>query len=120
VNPYFTDAQFQTLGLVVVAAITIVPATLAAIWSRQSKTNSKITADEVKSNGGMSDPVPNVNDHIKYQTEMLESIVFRLDNQDQILGDHLAKSNLMDQALAEVYLAWKKGDFTLRRTEEDD
>lgn len=118
--PLLTDTQDNAITPIVISIIGAVPLILAAYWSRQAKNNSKITADEVKTNGGMTDENPNVNDHIKYQTEMLETIMFRLDNQDHILGDHLAQSKIMDQALAEVYLAWKQGDFILRRTEEDD
>ncbi len=105
--PMISDAQFNSIAIVVVAVITIVPTTLAAYWSRSANKNSAETAREVRTNGGMSDPNPNVNDHIKYQTEMLERIVERQNNTEQLLANHIAHSRVMDTALAEVYLAVK-------------
>lgn len=116
-SPLFTDAQFNSIALVVVAIITIVPTTLAAFWARSAKNSSAETAREVSTNGGMSDENPNVNDHIKYQTEMLEGLVERQDNHEQLLANHLSHSKIMDQALAQVYLKVMPG---LHVFEEDE
>ena len=105
--PMITDAQFNSVALVVVALITIVPTTLAAYWARSAKNSSAEAAREIVTNGGMDDPNPNVNDHIKYQTEMLEGLTERQDNHEQLLANHIAHSQLMDRALAEVYLTVK-------------
>lgn len=116
IAPLLTDSQFNSVMLVVVAVVGIVPGVLAAYWAKGSKQNSKDAKDaaeeaagQVRTNGGMSDPNPNVNDHIKYQTEMLESVVHELLNQKKILSDHIQHSNIMDQAIAEVYLHVKPG-----------
>lgn len=103
-QPLLSDAQFQSLAIVMVAVITIIPTTLAAIWARSAKTSSAETAREVRTNGGMDDPEPNVNDHIKYQTVMLERLVERQDNTEQLLANHISHSQVMDAALAEIYL----------------
>lgn len=119
--PMITDGQAIAYSSIVVAAITIIPTTLAAYWSRQSKQNSHEAksiatevAKEVRTNGGMSDPQPNINDHIKYQTEMLEDVVAKVDplvekvnEVDETLQDHIRHSRQMDRALAEVYLTVK-------------
>lgn len=116
-----TDVQFNAIALVLVAAIGIVPATLAAMWSRTAKTNSAeavqnsaaaqesaaVTAREVGTNGGMTDPHPNLNDHVKYQTQMLEGLSARLSGVEVLLSDHLKHSTIMDRALSEVYLMVK-------------
>lgn len=125
---HLTDAQFNTIGLVLIAVIGIVPATLAAIWSRTAKTNSAeavensanaatasaaaqesaaVAAWEVRTNGGMSDPNPNLNDHVKYQTEMLENLHARINGVEVLLANHLEHSAVMDRALARVYLTVK-------------
>jgi len=106
-HPLLTDAQFNSVALVMVAFITIVPTTLAAFWARSAKNSSAETAREVLTNGGMESDIPNVNDHIKYQTEMLEGLVERQDNHEQLLANHIAHSKIMDSALAEVYLTVK-------------
>lgn len=108
-----TDSQFNSLALVLIAVITIVPTTLSAYWSRKAKNNSADAASssaeaaaEVRTNGGMTDPNPNVNDHIKYQTEMLEKlmpIITRQENTENMLEEHLTHSKIMDQALSQVY-----------------
>lgn len=100
-----TDPQFNSLAIVVVALITIVPTTLAAYWAKSANKNSADTAREVRTNGGMGDPNPNINDHVKYQTNMLERLVERQDNHEKLLANHIAHSRVMDAALAEVYLA---------------
>lgn len=102
--PLLTDGQFNSVALVCVAAITIIPTTLAAYWARSAKKSSAETADQVRTNGGMSDPNPNVNDHIKYQTEMLEGLVERQAEHDKLLSGHIKHSRIMDRALAKVYL----------------
>lgn len=109
-----TDSQFNSLALVLIAVITIVPTTLSAYWSRKAKNNSAEAASssaeaaaEVRTNGGMTDPHPNVNDHIKYQTEMLEKlmpVVARQETTEKLLKEHLDHSKIMDQALSQVYL----------------
>lgn len=106
-HPLLTDPQFNSIAIVVVAIITIIPTTLAAYWARSAKQSSAETAREVMTNGGMGDPNPNVNDHIKYQTEMLEGLVERQDNHEQLLANHIAHSRVMDAALAEVYMTVK-------------
>ena len=104
VLPLLTDSQFNSIALVVVALIAIIPTTLAAYWAKSANRNSAETAREVKTNGGMGDPVPNINDHIKYQTTMLEGLTERQDNHEQLLANHISHSKVMDAALAEVYL----------------
>lgn len=105
--PLLTDPQFNSVAIVVVALITIIPTTLAAYWAKSANKNSAETAREVRTNGGMDDPHPNVNDHIKYQTQMLEGLTERQDNHEQLLANHIAHSRVMDAALAEVYLTVK-------------
>lgn len=109
--PLITDSQFNSIALVLIAVVGIVPATLSAYWSRKAKNNSEETAAEIRTNGGMTDPNPNVNDHIKYQTEMLEQVLQRLDKNDQVLGDHLRHSKVMDEAVADLYLYIKPPRF---------
>lgn len=103
-HPLITDSQFNSLALILVAAIGIIPSVLAALWARKAKNSSEDAAKQVRTNGGMEDPNPNVNDHIKYQTKLLESIVERQDNTEHLLGNHIAHSRIMDQALSQVYL----------------
>lgn len=102
--PLITDAQVNSIALVIIAVIGIVPTTLAAFWARSAKNNSAETAKEVGTNGGMTDPHPNINDHVKYQTEMLEQLIQRQDNTEQLLATHISHSQIMDDALARVYL----------------
>jgi len=106
-SPLITDPQFNSIAIVIVALITIIPTTLAAWWARSAKNSSAETAREVVTNGGMESPIPNVNDHIKYQTEMLEGLVERQDNTEKLLANHISHSRVMDAALAEVYLTVK-------------
>ena len=105
--PLLTDPQFNSIAIVVVAVVTIIPTTLAAYWARSAKQSSAETAREVMTNGGMESPLPNVNDHIKYQTAMLEGLVERQDNHEQLLANHISHSQVMDAALAEIYLTVK-------------
>lgn len=105
--PLLTDPQFNSIAIVVVALITIIPTTLAAYWARSAKNSSANAEAEVTTNGGMESAVPNVNDHIKYQTEMLERLVERQDNTETLLANHISHSRVMDAALAEVYLTVK-------------
>lgn len=120
-----SDAQFNSLALVLIAAITIIPTTLSAFWARSAKKestqakensaeakensaearqNSASALHEVQNNGGMSDPNPNLNDHIKYQTEMTEFLVRGFHGLRKEWAEHLRHSKMMDQALAEVYM----------------
>jgi hypothetical protein len=109
--PLLTDAQFQSLSLVVVAMIGIIPATLAAVWARNAKANSaeakSNSADalhEVKANGGMEDPDPTLKDYIKFVGENTMSNTDRLSKLEEVLEAHLAHSKIMDSALAQVFL----------------
>lgn len=112
--PYLTDSQFNSLALIAIAAITIVPATLSVMYSRSAKKNSaeartsaEAAAHEVLTNGGMSDPNPNLNDHIKYQTEMLEALSDlpdRVDHIERQFDEHVRYANYMGQGMAEMYL----------------
>lgn len=106
-HPLLTDPQVNSIAIVIVAVITIIPTTLAAFWARSAKQSSAETAREVMTNGGMESELPNVNDHIKYQTAMLEGLVERQDNHEQLLANHIAHSRVMDAALAEVYMTVK-------------
>lgn len=122
--PLISDAQFNSIALVIIAVITVVPTTLAAYWSRsakkdsaQAKENSASALHEVQTNGGMSDPKPNLNDHIKYQTDMTEWLVRAVERIDKKVDNHLTHSRIMDEALAEVYMEvrpstkiWPKDD----------
>lgn len=110
-NAMISDAQFNSIALVLIAAITIIPTTLAAYWARgakkdsgEAKENSAKALHEVATNGGMSDPNPNLNDHVKYQTEMLENLTKGHDDLQSAFEAHLAHSKTMDEALAELYL----------------
>lgn len=110
-NAMISDAQFNSIALVIIAAITIIPTTLAAYWARgakkdsgEAKENSAKALHEVATNGGMSDPNPNLNDHVKYQTQMLESLGAKFSDLRADFDAHLAHSKIMDEALAELYL----------------
>lgn len=126
------------LTTILVATIAAVPLTLTAYWSRGAKKNSqearadsaeakKNSAEakensaqalhEVSTNGGMSDPNPNLNDHVKYQTEMTEFLVRSHQALDRKFDAHLKHSAIMDQALAELYL--KDRPPTMTWPEED-
>lgn len=74
-----TDAQFNSVMVFLGILVTAVCSMIAAYWAQGAKRNSEAAknsaqeaANEVKTNGGMSDPNPNLNDHVKYQTEMME------------------------------------------------
>ena len=113
-----SEDQVSSFMPAVVALITIVPAVLAAYWAKGARSDSKqakqnsadaaesatLAAAEVMSNGGMSDPNPNLNDHVKYQTEKLDSIESRLDGLGEAFVTHLNQADVMFQALAELYL----------------
>lgn len=108
----------SNLTTVLVAAIAAVPLILTAYWSRGANKNSKEAKEdsaearrnsaqalhEVSTNGGMSDPKPNLNDHVKYQTEMMEWLVRDQQGLRRDFDRHLKHSSVMDQALAELYL----------------
>lgn len=123
--PLLSEAYALSLASIVVALIAAVPATLAAYWSRAAKADSKEAKEnsaeaktnseearnnsanalhEVQTNGGMSDPKPNLNDHVKYQTTMTEWLVRTVQDIDTKFNAHLKHSQVMDQALAEVYM----------------
>lgn len=102
--PLLSDARFNSIIILGCAIVAAIPLILTAYWSKQSSKNSKAAAKEVMTNGGMTDPNPNINDHIKYNTEMLEGIVQRQLDTEKLLGDHIGHSRIMDQGLAEVYL----------------
>lgn len=112
--PLLTDSQFNSLALIAIAAITILPATLSAIWSRSAKANSAAAmksadqaAHEVLTNGGMSDPNPNLNDHVKYQTEMLEKLVGlpkRMDTLESSFEEHVQQAAYLGRGVADMYL----------------
>lgn len=126
-----TDAQFQSLALIITAAIAIIPATMAAVWSRSAKSNSMEAnrnateakensagaLHEVKANGGMSEPDPTLNDKINHLIEMSAAGDRRMDNLDAKFEDHLRHSKVMDSALAEVFFAVKPD---LKRDELDE
>lgn len=105
--PLISDARFNSIALVLIAVIGGAATLLTAYWSHGAKKNSEETAAQVRTNGGMSDPEPNVNDHIKYQTKMLERLTERQDNHEQLLADHISHSRIMYRARADVYLAVK-------------
>lgn len=126
--PFISDAQFAGVVAILVAAVTGVPTTLAAYWAYKAKSTSTeakqesaaaredsavakeqaaAAAYEVMPNGGMGSPVPNLNDHVQYQTEMLEKLmplIIRVDGLDTTLTDHLRQANIMFHAVAEMYL----------------
>lgn len=103
-TPMLSDGHLTILASVIVAAIGIVPGTLAAIWSRKAKTNSEGALHEVKANGGMSDPDPTLKDYIKYVGENGEHLSRRVNNLEVLLDEHLKHSRIMDRALAEVFM----------------
>lgn len=119
--PLITEERFNSIALILVAFITIVPATLTAYWSRSAKKDSAeakansaeakesaaAAAQEVLTNGGMSDPNPNLNDHIKYQTNMLEKlqgVPERMSKLEEDFDAHIRYANYMGQGMAEMYL----------------
>lgn len=109
--PLLTDAQFNSIALIIVAVITIIPTTLAAYWARTAKSNSEEAKEnsagalhEVKANGGMSDPDPTLKDYVKFVGENVESLARRQSRLEDTLEAHLAESKIMNSALAQVYL----------------
>lgn len=116
--PLITDSQVNSVALVIIAAITIVPATMAALNAKKAKDNSvqakhdsaearQNSADvlnEVQTNGGMTSPNPNLNDHIKHQTLLIEGISETVNSLDNRFSRHLQSHEFMDPALAELYL----------------
>jgi hypothetical protein len=119
-----SDPQFQSIALVIAGAIAIIPATLAAVWSRSAKQNSSEASahaagalHEVKANGGMSDPDPTLKDYVKYVGEFVEKNDREIAEVRDLLEAHLKHSQVMDKALAEVYFAIKP---TLKDLGKDD
>lgn len=102
--PMMTDEQFNTVGLILVAIITIIPTTLAAVYARRANTNSADALHEVKSNGGMSDPDPTLKDYVKYVGENAERTTRRVSAIEELLDKHIQHSNIMDDAIARVFL----------------
>lgn len=123
-----SDAQFNSLALVVIALITTVGAFIttrnsskaksnsadakqnseeAKRNSEEAKQNSADVLNEVQTNGGMSSPEPNLNDHIKHQTKVLEEISEMILSVDDRLKDHLKSHKFLDPALAKLYLTVK-------------
>lgn len=116
-----SEGNANSLALIVVAAIGIVPATLAAFWSRTARNNSLEARDnavearensagalhEVKANGGMSDPDPTLKDYIKHVGETMAADSRRVDRIEALLESHLKHSKMMDSILAEVFFAVK-------------
>lgn len=115
--PLITDSQLDSLALIVVAIIGIVPATLAAFWARgarthsleanknanEAKENSAGALHEVKANGGMDDPDPTLKDYIKWVGENVARNSRRIDSIEEDLSSHIRHSKVMDAALAEVF-----------------
>lgn len=137
--PMLSDQVLESFTNIVLAIIAIVPTTCTAFWARsamkssreakdnsadakadsaEAKVNSARALHEVKTNGGIQDPNPNLNDHVKYQTKMTEFLVESMKELREDFGQHkedfgqhkedfsqhLEHSAVMDQALAEVYL----------------
>lgn len=97
-----------------IAAISIIPTTLAAIWSKsaqrnsvEANANSAGALHEVRSNGGMSDPDPTLKDYVRFVGELAEKDDRRLDKVEELLEEHLRHSKIMDAALAEVFFVVK-------------
>lgn len=109
--PLLSDSQFNSLALIIIAGLGLVGTLFSAYWARgakdqakEAKKNSQQALHEVSTNGGMSDPNPNLNDHVKYQTEMTEWLVRNQQSMWTKFEQHLKHSQMMDQALAEVYM----------------
>lgn len=119
--PLLSDQKFNSIALIVIAVVGLVPVLLSAYWSRSAKKSSaeavinsaearssaEAAAQEVLTNGGMTDPNPNLNDHVKYQTAMLEALQGVPDRMSKIEADfaeHLKFSSFMGQGMAEMYL----------------
>lgn len=128
--PLISDPQVNSIAIVMVAVVGAIPVILSAKWSREAKSNSQDAKQnsaqalhEVETNGGMESPLPNLNDHVKYQTSMAEEMLKMVNRMDerfsdhlddataakQLLLDHIEHSKIMDKALAEVYLKVKPG-----------
>lgn len=130
--PLISDARFDSLIQIVLVTVGILPAVLAAFWARsakqnsdeaksnsaEAKRNSANALHEVSTNGGMSDPNPNLNDHVKYQTQMTEFLVTTMKDLKKDFDEHIKHSAVMDKALAEVYLEVRPKSITW--PEDDD
>ena len=99
-----SDERFNSIVLLLIALVGGGATILTAHWSRGANKNAKEAAAQVRTNGGMSDPDPNLNDHAKYNTQMLETLVLRVDGLEKSFLAHKSHSEIMDVALAEVYL----------------
>lgn len=109
-----SEGNTDSLVLILVATIAIIPTTLAAFWSRtarnnsiEAKENSAGALHEVKANGGMSDPDPTLKDYIKHVGETMATDSRRVDRIETLLENHLKHSKMMDAILAEVFFAVK-------------
>lgn len=109
-----TDQLLLAFVSITVAIIGIVPATLAAIWSRTARTTSAAALHEVKTNGGINKPNPTLKDYAKSANEKSSVTARRLDRIESLLEEHLSecrdewrRRTVMDTALAELYLAFK-------------
>lgn len=115
-----TDARFNSVALIVIALVTTLGTIVTVVLTRQvksaageardnaaeAKETAERTAHEVMTNGGMSDPNPNLNDHVKYQTQMMEEqartietllhvampLVGKVDDIDRRFTDHLEET----------------------------
>jgi hypothetical protein len=112
--PLLTESAADSLVLIVVACIGIIPATLAAFWARTAKNNSNEAKEnsagalhEVKANGGMLDPDPTLKDYVHWLGDMMSSDSRRIDKIESILDNHIKHSKVMDAALAEVFFVVK-------------
>lgn len=106
------DTLILAIVSVVVASIGIIPATLAAVWSRNAKATSKEALHEVKTNGGINKPNPTLKDYVKSAVEGAGESEVRIGRIEALLLEHLddckedrKRQAVMDTALAELYLA---------------
>lgn len=118
---YLSDGRFNSIALIIIAVVTIIPAMLSAYWSRkagknsveardnsiQAKENSAGALHEVKSNGGMLEPDPTLKDKINYLIDLAQKDGRRIDKLDANFELHLKHSRIMDAALAEVFFVVK-------------
>lgn len=107
-----SDALLVAVVSIIVAGIGIIPATLAAIWSRNAKTTSNAALHEVKTNGGIHKPNPTLKDYVKSAAESTQVDAGRIERIESLLEEHLEdcredrkRRAVMDTALAELYLA---------------
>ena len=85
------EVTTNTVGTILVSAITIIPATLAAVWSRDNKKTNKATLHEVQANGGMTDPDPTLKDYIKFVGENTIIMSKRLERFEDDIREELSE-----------------------------